>query len=393
MLEEINNISIGAHDLHPETKVVFLSLTNPDLLEGCDLEPDDFTLWSGQWEEITRRYEASEEVNMFKSKYGSKFQLQNFILDNAFVPEREFSLYCSQIRNNRILKEAQYTDSLTSLKELLDKEITAEKVPSTHDQLSSLYDDYSQRVERRKDGFVGLKSGHSWMDQNIVFDRGKLATIAARPGQGKSSLALTLALDFAHNGNKVLFLALEMSDQEILYRALSQINNVPLKEIFSAKRDNIAPLIEQFTAYTKSNFRILSPRRITTGRIRKISEGFDVVVVDQLSNLADKPSKGELKVSLYGRMVYSLQEQARLNSQQVILCAQINRQGDSEPQLIHLKDSGAIEEASDKVLLLHCEDPLGGDTKITVGKNRQGQENIHVNYQFKRHFTKFVKPI
>jgi len=216
--------------------------------------------------------------------------------------------------------------------------------------------------------------------------------VAARPGQGKSSFSLTLATDFAHHGAKVLFLSLEMGEQEVLYRAIAQRGEVILSDILKANQEDLAPLIDQFKKHTKGNFRILHPGSVNIGEIRRLSEGYDVVVVDQLSTVREPQVKGETKVGLYGRITNALKQQAIEKKQLVFLCCQINRQGEEEPKLINLKDSGSIEEDSDKVILLHCQEKMNGDTKVIIGKNRQGQEDIFVTYQFKRHFTKFIQP-
>jgi replicative DNA helicase len=97
-----------------------------------------------------------------------------------------------------------------------------EKLASFDQIVSQTYSDlYDEKIK-------GLSTGFDSLDDIITgFYPGQLITVAGRPGMGKTAFMLSLAMNLANQGKKILFLTLEMSNTELVKRCVSQLAFVP----------------------------------------------------------------------------------------------------------------------------------------------------------------------
>ena len=201
----------------------------------------------------------------------------------------------------------------------------------------------------------------------------ELVVLAARPGMGKTAVALSYALGAAQSGYGVLFVSLEMSGTELAARMLSDLSFDGRAGVnYSAIRDGVlsdnqrARLRDARRMLSDMPIRVVDAGKLTTGKLSMIvrrtkrrmeaqGQTLDLVIVDYLQLLsADMPTKGIYeKVS---EISMSLKAIAKTYSVPVMALAQLSREvekrPDKTPQLSDLRDSGQIEQDADCVLFL-----------------------------------------
>lgn len=220
-------------------------------------------------------------------------------------------------------------------------------------------------------------------DQGGVFP-GELVIIAARPGIGKTSLALQIAIHNAERGRLVYFASLEMSAAELSIRLACGESGVSNRLVRIGKfgRNDSTRLSEALAQQANCPLEIHDRSSLTVGAIRREirkrkKRGLTLAIVDylQLVTPEDRRLPREQQVA---RMVRQLKEAAREYDIPILCLCQLNRQvdGDETPRLHHLRESGAIEQDADVVLFLSKHEPTIAEPHnavLTVAKNRNGE--------------------
>ena len=216
---------------------------------------------------------------------------------------------------------------------------------------------------------------------------GDLVVVGARPSQGKTALALQLAL--ACDG-PVAFFSLEMRKAQLATRALAwlaQVDGWALRRglLTKPEYERVSKALESLAS---SGLAIDDASELSVWQIRskcrrwKAQHGLSMVVIDYLqlvtpSRDARKGLNREQEVAAMSRAFKSLAKDVNVP---VVLLAQLNRQvegrSDSAPKLSDLRESGAVEQDADVVILLHR--PGGksvkdeGEAHLIVAKHRNG---------------------
>ncbi len=229
-----------------------------------------------------------------------------------------------------------------------------------------------------------LKTGIADLDHALrTLGPGELFTIGARPGDGKSGLLAQIATTTAAAGRGVLVASLEMSATAIGRRMLAQVADVDHAALVdgrldSAERARVADALATFHAWPLT---LADQPRLTPAQLRGLvfrarrDRGCDVVCVDYLQLLAP-PDHLNLKRE-YDRVTFvsdALRTLARETGTLVVAAAQLRRldreRGTPRPTLEDLRNSGAIEQDSDAVLLIHHDRPGWAD--LGLAKHRNG---------------------
>lgn len=217
------------------------------------------------------------------------------------------------------------------------------------------------------------------------FHQGDLIVIAGRTSTGKSTFAENIAENVALSGKSVLFVSLEMSPEQLLYRyavrsgkmSSAAVEFGPDNDADNEALSGLAKARESLPMYML-DMPGASPLSIRSAVNRvMMQEGkIDLVVVDYLQIMGGAYSdKEHLRI---GEITKTLKQMAREMKVAVVLLSQLNRQIEmrgGEPKLADLRDSGKIEEDSDIVIFLwrmEKPDSLGNVTKGKVEKNRNG---------------------
>ena len=191
--------------------------------------------------------------------------------------------------------------------------------------------------------------------------KGELTTVGARPSVGKSAFTLQLALNVARQGEKVLYFPLEMSAMQTFERIIMRNTD---KDVSHNAMSNGRLTHEDWKEITKGLTVLDELDKMGTFKIFECVNSLSVirklidyhkpymVVIDQLEQLTDDVRFRD-KRERFSYMTNNLKRISMDSDIAVILAAQLNRDGKTEPSLIHLKESGSIEEDSDNVILLH----------------------------------------
>lgn len=231
--------------------------------------------------------------------------------------------------------------------------------------------------------------------------RGDLVVVAARPGMGKTALALTIARNVAKKGHAVFIASLEMSREQIAQRLLAQEARVDLKNLRFGRLPQeelahvmkIAPnvaalpiLVDDTPAQTDIDIRFKA-------RMHKP----DVVIVDylQLCKPSIKADRRDLEIA---EITATMKAIAKECNCPVVLLSQLNREVEKRnnkmPQLSDLRDSGSIEQDADVIVFIYRDEYYNRDTKhpgtalLTVAKQRNGPTGSRT-IGFWKHCTEF----
>lgn len=239
---------------------------------------------------------------------------------------------------------------------------------------------------------IGLRSGFTELDQiTRGLLPGQLVLLAARPGMGKTALALTAARQIAQAGSRVAIVSLEMARQELFLRLLTQVSHVDLHQIASGRipAAQYGELAEAACQIGQLPLSIIDRPTLTVSQIRALARQIQavrtpplaLVVVDYLQLIVPE-HRHESRVVEIGEISRRLKALARELEVPVVCSAQLSRavegRSDKRPVLSDLRDSGCLEQDADLVLLLYrpgyyskTPDPLG-QTELVVAKHRNG---------------------
>ena len=240
-----------------------------------------------------------------------------------------------------------------------------------------------------------IKTGIDSIDGYIPgFFPGQLIITAARPGMGKTSLALQIA---ANLPGKVLFFSLEMSRQELYSRRLSMMSSVEAWKIETSKINEFETqhiLKAQDAIRSADNDLITIDRQSDINSILNTARRFirhgnvSAIFVDYLQLITG--GRGETQNYRIADITRRFKQVAIEYGVPVMLMSQLNRAieyHDREPILSDLRDSGAIEQDADIVIFIH--DKGNGETNLIFAKNRKGRTG-KAPIQFEKRYTRFV---
>ena len=224
----------------------------------------------------------------------------------------------------------------------------------------------------------------------------KLVIPAARPGVGKTALMLFMAYAMAQAGVQVGFVSMEMDSEEIGDRLTSLDARLPQSrlrsELSSPEKAALSRTLTRFTVTTfGSNLHLVCDGGLTMERLRALAgiwarQGVSVVFVDYIQLLESgglfTPRERVAEVSYFSR---SLKRLAMQHDLAVVAASQFSREvekrADKKPMLSDLRETGALEQDSDVVLLLNrrglydeAVDPRVLD--IHVAKQRAGETGM-----------------
>lgn len=221
-----------------------------------------------------------------------------------------------------------------------------------------------------------------------------LYILAARPGCGKTTLAAALAERMLERGRRVLFVSLEMSRKQLMARRVAaDVGRATAAQILRGElsEEERKAVGESLVKLAKRPLFFNRRSSLNTSEIQFLAKQnrADVVIIDYLGLMRHEAGK-----SLYERVTGTsnqLKRMARGLETPVICLAQLNREVEGrqnqEPRLSDLRDSGAIEQDADGVLLIHRPAIEDADEygptpmEVTVAKNRHGRTGkIELNW-------------
>ncbi|HOV47359.1 MAG TPA: replicative DNA helicase [Anaerolineae bacterium] len=269
------------------------------------------------------------------------------------------------------------------------------------------YRDYLYNLYAHRGELMGVTSGFRDLDRLLGgFQRSDLVILAARPGVGKTSLLLTMALKAAEKGKLVAIFSLEMSAEQLVQRMISSLSRVDAQRLrIGNLQDEDLPKIEDAIGHLADlpiyidDTPALTPLQLRTKCRRLHSEhGLDMAYVDYLQLMtADTRTENRVQeVSYLSRMLKAL---ARELDTPVLTASQLSRaveqRQDRRPVLSDLRESGSIEQDADVVMFIYRDDMYHPETQqlniaeIIVAKHRSGPVGT-VQLYFNRNLTQFA---
>lgn len=260
-------------------------------------------------------------------------------------------------------------------------------------------------ARRERGGEVsGLPTGFSDLDEKLDgLKAGDLIILAGRPSMGKSALALNIAENVALAGKPVMVFSLEMSDAQLITRALSSVGRINSKTLASGRltdddwdkvtnamgRLHVAPLIiDQTPALSAGQMRARARRQKRRG-------GLALIVIDYLQLMR---GQGENRHQELSAITKALKAMAKDLGVPVVCLSQLSRKvedrTDKRPMMSDLRESGAIEEDADVVAMVYRDDYYRPDSnfrglaEILIRKNRMG-ECGDIRMVFQPEFSRF----
>ncbi len=268
------------------------------------------------------------------------------------------------------------------------------------------YKDNDNRVAGYSTSFTDLDSFTGGLQP------GSLTIIAARPSMGKTAFAVNIAQFGGGESNRpVLVFSLEMPAEQLVLRMLSAESGINLSVMSAGTFDTngLKEVQRACNVLSKRNIYINDDSGLTAMDFRTRCRRFKtkhpdlaLVIVDYLQLMSSGEGRTEGRQQEVSDISRMLKVSARELECPVIALSQLSRAVESrtekKPQLSDLRDSGAIEQDADLVLLMYREDYYGenenndlqdSEAEIRVAKNRNGRTGIF-KLTFKREFTRFV---
>ncbi len=255
----------------------------------------------------------------------------------------------------------------------------------------------------------GLSTGITDLDNAIAgLNKSDLILLAARPGMGKSSMALNMLLHAGKfSGKSVVYFSLEMSREQLAMRLISNESFVDLKKLITGKlnEDDWGKIAAASAALNQTNILIDDTPRLTVAdmnaKCRRV-DNLGLVVIDylQLMTSAGGPGRGgDNRQQVVSDMSRALKIMAKELDVPVLCLSQLSRanesRADKRPMLSDLRESGAIEQDADIVMFLYRDDYYNDDSEThnlaecIIAKNRHGETGT-VELQWLPEYTTFT---
>ncbi len=238
----------------------------------------------------------------------------------------------------------------------------------------------------------GLSTGLRDLDAKINgLNKSDLLLVAARPAMGKSAFALNVGVSVAKKYKKtVAIFNLEMSREQLAMRLLASESFIELQKLTTGKlsEEEWTKLGMAASALSQTDIRIDDNPSVTVADINAKCRRLDnlgLVVIDylQLMTGSGYGKNSENRVTVVGEISRALKIMAKELNVPVICLSQLSRavegRTDKRPILSDLRESGAIEQDADCVMMLYRDDYYNPDTEeknvaeCIVSKNRHGE--------------------
>jgi replicative DNA helicase len=277
--------------------------------------------------------------------------------------------------------------------------------------IRTVLDEYYDRIEylhQHQGEIIGIPTGLADLDKLLGgLQRSDVIVMAGRPGMGKTSLGLSVALQAARRWQKrVALFSLEMSDEQLVQRLVSAETGIDSQRLRLGhiKADEWPTFYQAIRLLSETSIFIDDTPAISALELRAkarrlyAEHGLDLLIVDylQLMRGGTRNENRQQEISFISRSIKALARELNIP---ILALSQLSRQvesrHDKRPMLSDLRESGSIEQDADVVLFIYRDDVYNPDTEypnlaeIIVSKHRSGPTGIFSVY-FKKHLAQFV---
>jgi len=333
----------------------------------------------------------------------SSMVVSSRMVENHALIVKQTYLLRQYIKVGAELVEAGFTQDLDTVIEKVESDllsISSQTYSKEPKRLGVVIDEALGTIQKIISGeikLVGVPSGFTSIDRATGgFKPGELTIIAGRPSHGKTALGLQIARNTAELGNGVAIFSCEMSESELAVRFLSGASNYTNIELIrgdcdmkrlvdtSSELHQLPIFLDDTSAATVMDIRAKSKKLLLKHDIK-------LIIVDYLQlmeGVSQFKNSREQQISYISRGLKSIAKDLNIA---VIALSQLNREpesrADKKPMLSDLRESGAIEQDADIVLMVMRPSSYGPmivfdgveqSSKnlmlVTVAKNRNGRQ-------------------
>ncbi|MFH1533523.1 MAG: replicative DNA helicase [Nitrospirota bacterium] len=314
----------------------------------------------------------------------------------GYKEDEEIEVLIDQAEKNLFsVSQTFMADRFVHIRDVLNK--TYEKISDLHDP-------------EAKEKYRGLPTGFRALDNLLSgLQPSDLIVLAARPSMGKTALALNIAQNIAKKGNAVGIISLEMSKEQLVERMFCSLLSVDSWKMRTGRMSDddfgkIGAVMDELNSmkiYIDDSIGNSIAELKAKARRLKMEAGLDFLVIDylQLMSSGTASSYHGNRVQEISEISRSLKALARDLAIPILALSQLSRAVEMRPskvpQLSDLRESGAIEQDSDVVLMMYREDYYEEDcgregmTDIYIRKHRNGPIG-HIELAFKKEQMKFL---
>lgn len=261
------------------------------------------------------------------------------------------------------------------------------------DVIVSTYDDLQRIANESQNGLLGLSSGFGDLDRTTNgLNKSDLIVLAARPGVGKTSLALNIAAHVGErSGKSVAVFSLEMSKEQLVLRMLSTAARIPntqlrIGQLEDAQWSDLAEASGRLSSCSiyiddTSSINIADMR----AKLRRV-HNLGLVIVDYLQ-LMTSAKHTDNRVQEVSGITRDLKILAKDLNVPVIVLSQLSRASEKNPKpmLSDLRESGSIEQDADIVLMLYKDNENQGEPAEGAVQNAGGSYLVNCDIAKNRH--------
>ncbi len=427
------------HNVEAEEAVIGSLLIDPDaiLQVATFLEPPDFYVERHAWiyeaiRDLHERREPADLVTLADElerrgqlhESGGPAYLSSLI--NATPTSIHAEFYARIVERTGVLRRLieaagqiarlAYQDT-QDVGEVVDRaEEIIFNVSSRHTEhdlrpIRHVLDKFYDRIEylhQHRGEIIGIPTGLADLDKLLGgLQRSDMIVMAGRPGMGKTSLALSVALQAARRWHKqVAIFSLEMSDEQLVQRLVSAETGIDSQRLRlgDIKDDEWPTFIQATNLLGTAPIFIDDTPAISALELRSKARrlhaeyGLDLLIVDYLQLMRGdyRSENRQQEISFISRSIKGLARELNIP---ILALSQLSRQvesrHDKRPLLSDLRESGSIEQDADVVLFIYRDEIYNPDTEypniaeIIISKHRSGPTGIFSVY-FKKQLAQFV---
>jgi replicative DNA helicase len=294
-------------------------------------------------------------------------------------------------------QESSHVDNLLDRAEHQIFSISERRIRPGFQKIKDLVHQSMEKVEElsiREALVTGVPTGFEKLDEMTTgLHSGEMIIVAARPGMGKTSLCLTIAQNAAikHKIPVALF-SLEMSAEQIALRLLCSEARVNLHRLRSGRLYNedwpkltmAASLLSEAPIFIDDSSALTALEIKAKARRLKRDSKVGLLVIDYLQMMEGSKGSSENRQQEISQISRGLKSLAKELEVPVLVASQLSRaterqdKSEKRPQLSHLRESGAIEQDADAVLMIYREAYYNremmdkADCELIIGKQRNG---------------------
>ena len=306
---------------------------------------------------------------------------------------------------------SQDPDDILDQSERLIFQIAQDRLREGFVPMKAIADQSLQTIERlaqHRELVTGLPTGYKVLDEYTSgLQAADLIVLAARPAMGKTSFALNIAQNVGMTeGRRVGIFSLEMTRQQLFLRMLTGLARIDSHLLRTGRlnKERWSELIKAFGRLATAGIYIDDTAGLSVLEMRakcrrlKLEQGLDLIVIDYMQLIRSR-GRFENRNQEMSEISRSLKELAKELNVPVIAISQLSRAPEQRgergrPQLSDLRESGAIEQDADVVLLLYREEIYKpteenrGIATLIIAKQRNGPTG-DFNMAFLREYTRF----